>query len=447
VRSILVHRDARLMIAGQALSLIGDRAMLLVFAVWAKTLTGSNAAAGLALLAINAPTILSPIGGLLVDRVRRRPLMIVTNLAVGASVLLLLAVHDRGDVWLIYLVALIYGVGYAVFTAAQSAFLTVLLPARLLGDANALLQTLGEGTRLFAPLLGAALFAGIGGGSVAVFDAATFAVSALCLARLRIRETKAPPPQHHVLRELTAGVRHVLAPGTLRRIVVTVAVAMLVIGFGETFSFAIIDQGLHKSPAFFGVMVTVQGVGAIAGGVTCGRVLRRVGDVRLAGIGIGLFGLGALPMVLPSVPAVLAGRLIEGVGLPWAIVGFATAVQLRTPAALQGRAYSAADALVTTPMTISIAVGAGLSTLVDYRVLVLAVAVVMSACGMYLAAGGERRTDRVPGPAVRGDVGDAVARHLDDGRAGGGERGVDRGAEGRKVLDAPVVASVERGRV
>jgi MFS family permease len=248
-----------------------------------------------------------------------------------------------------------------------------------------------------------------------------------------------------VLRELTAGVRHVLAPGTLRRVVLTVAVAMLVIGFGETFSFAIIDQGLHKSPAFLGVMVTVQGVGAIAGGLTCGRVLRRLGDVRLAGIGIGLFGLGALPMVLPSVPPVLAGRMIEGVGLPWAIVGLATAIQLRTPAAIQGRAYSAADALVTTPMTISIAVGAGLSTLVDYRILVLAVAVVMSACGAYLAAGGERRADRVPGAAVRGDIGDAVARHLDDRRAGGRERGVERGAERSQVLDAAVVAPVERG--
>jgi MFS family permease len=445
VRGVLVHRDARLLIAGQGLSMIGDRAMLLVFAVWAKTLTGSNAAAGLALLAVNAPTILSPVGGLLVDRVRRRPLMIATNLTVGAGVLLLLAVHDRGDVWLVYLVALIYGAGYAVFTAAQSALLTILLPARLLGDANALLQTLGEGTRLFAPLLGAALFAGVGGGSVAVLDAATFAVSALCLSRLHAREAKAPPPEHHVLHELTAGIRHVLAPGVLRRVVLTVAVAMLVIGFGETFSFAVIDQGLHKQPAFLGVMVTVQGFGAVAGGILCGRVLRRIGDVRLAGVGIALFGLGTLPMLVPSVPTVLAGRVIEGVGLPWAIVGFATAIQLRTPAALQGRAYSAADALVTTPMTISIAVGAGLSTLVDYRILVLAVAVVMSACGALLAGGGERRADRVPGTAVRGDVGDAVAGDLDDRGAGGHERGVERGAKRRQVLDPPVIAPVERG--
>src|SRR5581483_1868496 len=90
--------------------------------------------------------------------------------------------------------------------------------------------------------------------------------------------------------------------------------------------------------------------------------------------------------------------------------------------------------------------GAGLSTLVDYRVLIVAVAVVMVGSGAYLTRAGERRADRVPGAAVRRDVGDPVAGHLDDRRPGRGERGVERRAEGPKVVDAPVVASVQRGR-
>ena len=46
---------------------------------------------------IAAPSLLSPFSGLLVDRVRRRRLLIATNLAVGAALLPLLFVHDRGD--------------------------------------------------------------------------------------------------------------------------------------------------------------------------------------------------------------------------------------------------------------------------------------------------------------------------------------------------------------
>lgn len=389
MRALLRHRDARLLIAGQTLSTVGDRAMFLVFAVWAKTLTGSNAAAGLAFLAIVAPTILAPLGGVLVDRVSRRRLMIVTDLILAGALLLLLLVHDRGDVWILYVVAVVYGAGYCVFAAAQSALLTVMLPGDRLADANALLQTVGEGVRIFAPLAGAGLFAATGGGTVAALDAATFLVSAVCLMALRVRERPAPAEVHHRWDELSAGVRHLLAARVLRRIVVTVAVSMLVIGFSETFVFAVIDQGLHRSPSFFGVLTTAQGIGAIAGGLTAGSVMRRMGDARLAGAGTVLFGCGQLAMIVPNAAVVLIGLAVAGAGLPWAIVGFTTAVQRRTPQRLQGRVYAAADALVTTPQMISIAAGAALSTVVDYRLMIVATAVVMTSSGAMLLRGSE----------------------------------------------------------
>jgi MFS family permease len=398
MRAVLAHRDARLLITGQTLSTIGDRAMFLVFAIWAKTLTGSNAAGGLAFLAIVGPTVLAPLGGVLVDRLPRRPLMIATDAILGVGVLLLMFVHDRSDVWLLYAVAVLYGAGYCVFAAAQSAFLTVMLPRELLGDANAIFQTVGEGARLFAPLAGAALFAAAGGGAVAVLDAATFAMSLLCLVALRVRERPEPRLEQHLWAELTAGARHILASGTLRRIVTTVAVAMLVIGFSETFMFAVIDQGLHQPPSFFGVLSTVQGVGAIAGGVTASAALRRLGDERIAGLGMALFGCGELALIVPNLGVVLAGLIVAGVGLPWAIVGFTTAVQRRTPAALQGRVYAATDALVTTPQMLSIACGAALSTLVDYRMMILATAVVMGLCGIVLLRRGEGNALRVRRP-------------------------------------------------
>lgn len=447
MRRVVADRDARLVIVGQTLSTVGDRAMLLVFGVWARTLTGSNAAAGLAFLAFIAPSVLAPLGGLLVDRLPRRPLMIATDVVLAGAVLLLLGVHGRGDVWLLYAVAALYGTGFCVFAAAQSALLTVMLPRELLGEANAIFQTLGEFVRLFAPLLGAALFAGLGGGAVAVVDAGTFAVSALCLGRLRTHEPRPQPRERHVLRELTAGARHVLEPGTLRDIVLTCAAAMLVLGFSETFVFAVIDKGLHRSPSFFGVISTIRGVGAIVGGLTAARVLARVGDARLIGLGLALLGAGELTLVVPNLAVVAPGLVVAGIGFPWAIVGYATAIQTRTPAALQGRAYAAADALVTTPQTISVALGAALSTLVDYRAMIVALTVVMAACGATLLRRGQRGADRLPRAAMGGDVGDAIARNLDDGRAGGREGRVERGAERGQVLDAPVVAPVERGGV
>jgi MFS family permease len=383
VRALLRHRDARLLLAGETLSSFGDRAMFLAFGIWAKELTGSNAAAGLVFFFLVLPSLLAPLGGMVVDRLRRRPLMIGVDLAIGAVLLLLLLVHGRGQLWLLYTVAVLYGAAGIVFSSAQSALLQTMLPAELLGPANGVYQTMRESQRLIAPLAGAGLFTVIGGGGVAVVDAGTFAASALALSLLHVRERTPQPAEQHVLAEVAAGARHILATTALRQIVLSTAVALLVVGFSETLIFAVI-QALGHPPSFFGVLSVAQGVGAVLGGLTAARVLRRIGDVRLAGLGVALFALGDLSFISVSLPLVLVGFAVAGAGISYLIVAFGTAIQTRTPDVLQGRVYSAADAIAGTPQTVSIAVGAGLSALVDYRLLVVVMAVVTGAAGLYL---------------------------------------------------------------
>jgi MFS family permease len=386
VRRLLAHRDARLLVAGQTLSVFGDRAMFLALGVWVKTITGSSAAAGLVFFAYAAPGLVSPLYGLVVDRMRARQLMIGLNLAGAAALAPLVAVHGRGGLWLIYAVTLVYGVVGWMFYSAQSAYLTRLLPVDLLGDANALLQTTGEGMRLFAPLVGAGLFAAFGGPTVAVLDAATFVVAAATLVLVRHRERAPAPSEHHLRAQVAAGARHIARSDGLRRIVTTTAVVMLVVGFTETLVFSVIQHGLHRSPAFFGVISTAQGVGAVAGGVVAGWMLRRHGDGRVLGFGMLLFAAGSATLLVPRVAVVLPGFAVAGCGVAWAVVAYVTAVQLRTPGPLQGRVNSAADVLVGVPQTFSIALGAGLIGVVDYRALIVVMAAVTAACGMSLLA-------------------------------------------------------------
>ena len=132
-------------------------------------------------------------------------------------VLLLLLVHGRNTLWLIYAVTVLYGVGGLVFGSAQSALLTVILPEDLLGEGNALLQTVREGLRLVAPLAGAGLFA-FGGGTVAMLDAASFVASAICLSLLHVREPAPHPREQHFFTEVSAGIRHVFNTLALRYI-------------------------------------------------------------------------------------------------------------------------------------------------------------------------------------------------------------------------------------
>lgn len=383
MRKLFAYRDARLLVAGQSLSAFGDWAMWIVLAVWMKTLTGSSARAGLVFFALGLGNLAGPLGGLLADRVKRRPLMIVCDCVLGASVLVLLFVNDASTAWLLYVVALLYGVVGSVFYPARSALLRLMLPEELLAEANGLLSSVQQGLRIVAPLAGAGLYAAFGGGVVAILDAATFAGSALFLSRMHVREEKPEPPEHHFLREVTAGIEHVWRTLPLRQMTVGTTIALLVVGFTETLIFIVIGHLGHK-PSFFGVLATLQGVGSIAGGLTAAWVLRRIGDVRTVGLGLGLFGSCALLLAVPSLPIVLVGFFVAGLGIVWAIVAFNTALQTRTPLAIQGRVSAAVDVSLSLAQTASIATGALLSTFVDYRVLLVALAAVVGGSAIYL---------------------------------------------------------------
>jgi MFS family permease len=364
--------------------MFGDWMMFFALAIWAKVLTGSSSAAGLVFFVLALAGLIAPLGGLVVDRVRKRPLMIGTHISLAAIMCLLLFVHDRGDMWLLYLVAALYGLGGDIFAAARSSMLKAMLPDELLGEANGAYQSIREGLRIVAPLAGAGIFAAFGGATVALADAGTFLLSAATLVALRFNEPGPAAREHHFLREVSAGIAHIGRVRVLRELTIGIGAALAVAGFSETLIFAITSEGLHRPPSFIGVLGSFQGIGAIVGGVTAARLMRRLGDLRLAGLGIALFGFGDSLWIVPSTALVLVAAAIAGLGIVWAIVALATAYQVRSPSDMQGRVAAAANMLFSVPQTISIAVGAALITILDYRVEIVAMAVVFFAASGYL---------------------------------------------------------------
>jgi MFS family permease len=388
---LLTMRNAQLYLAGTALSLFGDTALFLAVAVWVKILTGSNGAAGLIFFILGVPALFAPASGLLVDRVRRRPLLMLANVTTGAMVLLLLLVHGKGDVWLIYLVVFLYGASYTIINSAQSAMFTVMLPRELLGENNAAMQTIWQALHLVGPMAGAALFAWRGGAFVAILDALTFFVAALAIGLVRVPEAAPERRSVRIEVELLAGVQHIIRTVRLRQLVLVGTLASCVFGFGQTVIFAVVDQGLHRPPTFLGVLVGVMGIGGLVGGVTAARVMSMFGEGMLTGLGLVFGAIGSPLLALPSLAAVVLGVILFGIGLPWIIVGTNTLVQRATPAPLQGRVSSAVGTMLGVPQIISIALGAALITVFDYRVLVLMMAAVLMAGGTYLLTRVEQR--------------------------------------------------------
>jgi MFS family permease len=374
----------RRLFIGLSASMCGDSLMLIVLSMWVKALTHSNGRAGLTFFWMVVPALFAPVFGMYVDRVRRRPLLIWCNVASAAIVLPLLFVRDAGDVWIIYLVALLYGVSFIVIPAGLNGLLKELLPENLLVEANASLATIKEGFRLIGPLAGAGLFAAVGGGAVAIVDAASFLVAAAAVANLKLSEAKPERKDQHWRAEMSAGARHIVREPILKHVLVALALTIFVIGFTESAVYAILDA-FHKPVEFVGVIITVQGVGAIAGGLTSSRLIRRLTEA--GGIAVGLGVLAISMAVIAGVPVlwvVMVATVLFGYSLPVLIIAANTLIQVRTPNALMGRVSTATDVLLGVPQAVSIALGALLVTFVNYQWVYALMAVATSASVVYL---------------------------------------------------------------
>lgn len=403
MRQLLAIRDARIYLLGDVVSTLGDSALWLAMAIWLKELTGSSALAGLVMFCYAAGGLAAPAGGVLADRFARRPLLIAANLAGAAVVLAIPLVHDRSQVWVVYLVIFSYGLIGSVIGPAQTALLPSLVPAGLLAEANAAQQTLTQSLRIVTPLAGAGLFALLGAGAVAEIDAGTFGVAIISLLALRVRE--APPaaargPAGPDGPGMTAGFAFLRREPALRAITIALALALLVFGFTESAGFSVVTAGLHRPASFVGVLIAVQGAASVAAGLAAAPLLRRCGEVILTVLGLACGALAVLLLTLPSLPLVLAGMALAGFVAPWALVAATTALQRRTPGPLLGRVSGAFQLSLTVPQVTSVGLGAALIAAVDYRVLLVVIAVVTAAAAVFLASQPAARRPAGPVPAA-----------------------------------------------
>ncbi|MGZ4436348.1 MAG: MFS transporter [Nocardioidaceae bacterium] len=368
---------------GLTASMLGDSLMLIVLSMWVKSLTGSNGAAGLTFLWLTAPSLLGPLFGYVVDRVPRKTFLVVANFLSAAAMLPLLLVHDAGDVWIVYTVAFLYGISFVVVPAALNGLMKDLMPEDVLVEANASLSVTREGLRLVGPLAGASLFALAGGGAlVGVVDAVSFVVAGLTVLTLTVHEAPHEHEQLHWRAEVAAGARHIRATPLLLHPTIALALCLLVLGFSESAIYALVEA-FGKPVTFVGPLATLQGLGALTGGLLSARVIRRLGEPRAIVAGLLVLALGVATVASATTLAqMMVGTVVLGPGIPVLIVAYNTLLQKQTPGRLMGRVSTTTEVLVTTPQAISIATGALLVTLVDWRLIFAAMAV-----GTLVAAG------------------------------------------------------------
>ena len=341
----LRHRDFALLWSGQSVSRLGDGVFTVTLALETLRVDRHPIALSYVLAARLLPAVLFVLlGGAIVDRVPRRLAMLGSDIARGAAAAAIAALVATGAVALAALVvmAFVFGLADALFFPASTAITPEIIPAELLVGASALS---GTSTQLAQVLIGPAvggLIVGLLGTAWGFgIDAASFAVSAACLAAMAARPKPITRTQSP-LRDIRDGFRYCRSRRWLW-------VSILGAALGNFVAFSplgalvpqLVIHSLHGGGIALGLVLGAGGLGGIAASLLLGhRGTPRRMVVHLW-MGWGLSGLAVLGLGL--VPDIwLAGAvafLIYGLDA-YGTVLWNPLLQRSVPAALIGRVAS-----------------------------------------------------------------------------------------------------------
>jgi MFS family permease len=305
----------RLLFWGQALSVIGDRItpVAIAFAVLGL---GSPTDLGLVLAAGGVPFALFALaGGVWADRVGRRRLMLASDIlrAVSQALVATLLLTGSAEVWMLAALSFVYGVSAAVFMPALVGLIPQTVSAPRLQEANALLALTRSVANVAGPALAGVIIAAAGSGEAIAVDAGTFAVSALCLARLRLRtvpDEAAEAEPERFLAGLRAGWHEVrsrvwLSWGLVAMSTYHVFVLPAVFVLGPTLASRELDGS-----SSWATIIACFGVGSVIGNVVALRLplprpvfvaaIALVGastQAAIIGSGLGTAGIAALELL------------------------------------------------------------------------------------------------------------------------------------------------------
>ncbi|GAA1178514.1 hypothetical protein GCM10009584_20180 [Ornithinimicrobium humiphilum] len=393
-----VHPAFRRLTLAWLFTNLADSALYLMVAVWVKELSGSDGAAAMVFVMLGLPAIIAPVLGQVADRFSRRRLLVVSNVLVAGVVATLVLVDSASWLWLLYTVIVVYGAMGYLSAAAQAGLVRDILPDEHLASGNGLLTSVDQALRLISPVLGTGLYALVGPRSVVALTVVCFLLTALALMTLKVVESPPEPASERggYLHEVSAGFRHLVRTPGLGRLTLLLGLVCAATGLVNAAVFPALEQGLGLPASALGALVSMQGIGAVTGGLSSAWAIGRWGEARTFAAGAGLLALGFLPVLGTSTVLVGVGLVVLGFGVTWAVVAFMVLRQRLTPPRLQGRTNAAANVAVNLPQTATTAVAAAVLAVVDYRILV-AVTVVATAIAALAAL---RRT---PEPKVATD--------------------------------------------
>jgi MFS family permease len=341
-------RPFRWLWTGGAVSAFGTEVSELALPLLALlTFSASAAELGVLRTAQFLPFLLATLPiGLLVDRCRRRPLMIVADLGRFAFVALIPLTVWLGyeSMGLLYTVVFAAGVLTVLYQMSDFAFMPSVVTVHQLPDANAKVAATQSAMEIGGRGFGGVLVQTLTAPAAIAIDAASYLVSALCLGRVRAPESVPPPQTRSPLREAVDGFRVAVGNPYLRALLAGATTFNL---FTEVFMIGVMLYAVHDlglPAAGIGAIMVAGGVGSLVGSWFGVRLTSRFhyGTVLLATLAVG--NTAPLATALTGVAGTWllgAAFLVMGLGIGISNAHAVTIRQVAAAPGLRGRVNAA----------------------------------------------------------------------------------------------------------
>ncbi|MEU3534329.1 MFS transporter [Streptomyces murinus] len=340
--SSLKVRNYRLFFMGQVVSNTGTWMQRIAQDWLVLSLTGSSAAVGITTALQFLPMLLFGLyGGVLVDRLPKRPALLVTQSAMALSGLALAALTLTGQVqvWHVYLAAFFVGLATVVDNPARQSFVSEMVGPDQLHNAVSLNSANFQSARLVGPAVAGLMITGVGTGWAFLANGLSFAAPITSLLLMRARElypVKRTPRGKGQLRE---GLQYVAGRPEL-------IWSVVLVGFIGTFGFnfpvwlsAFADNVFHVGAGGYSLLNTLMAAGSLGGALLAARR----GSARMRLLILAALTFGALEIVASLAPSYwLFAVLMVPIGICGLTVNVTanTTVQMATDPAMRGRVMS-----------------------------------------------------------------------------------------------------------
>ena len=363
----------------QMVSLFGDfLAIFAVIAVVTFTMHGTPSQLTLVQISYMLPlVILGPLAGVFVDRWPIKATMVASDLLRAVLAVLLMF---STELWHFYLVLALISTVSSFFGPAQAVTIRTHVPVSGLMSANALIQIGFMSARIAGPIVAGTLVSLLGPSSCYALDALSFVASASLIgtvaihrpldsARGRPADGDRPTSQvSAILGDLLEGLRFIVRHAAVSFAVLAMAAGLFTLGcFGPLIAIHV-RETLRASERVFGLVNGTIGAGLLAGTQVIRTVaMRFTGESLifsgLAGIGAGVFLLGAVPTVW----ATFTATFTIGVAFGAIMVPAQTLMQQETPPAMMGRVSSSSSSLIVLGQVLGLAMSGVLADRLGIR--------------------------------------------------------------------------------